>query len=209
MTTPEDVQAFYTGSNTHKKNIAAWSGWMANKVFAHGVGFLPSEPWRAFRKCIDPFFSNGTAIKELPRISQSARDFVSQLSSSDDTALKGGVGGVVVTAPVAFAPFPLLETAKLFFGEMTPTEATEFLEISKTFGKVFRALLMTGLFRSKFLYWVHTPYEYWITIRYLRQFEKFAMTLSQDRAAQSDVPITQLWKCVEEGLITRSQVREF
>lgn len=183
---------------------------MANKVFAHGVGFLPSQPWREFRKCIDPFFSNGTAIKELPLISQSAREFVSQWSYRDNNIpSEGGGGGVTVTAPIAFAPFPLLETAKLFFGEMTATEAAEFLDISKTFSKVFLALLMTGLFRSRLLYWVHTPYEYWITMKYSRQFEKFAMRLSQDRAAQSNLPITQLWKCVDEGSITKGQVCEF
>jgi hypothetical protein len=104
-------------------------------------------------------------------------------------------------------PFPLLETSRVFFGEMEDTEKAELLEIGGIYSKALLLLFENGPFRRWLGYWMHTPTEYKATKEFLNRWDSFNDKIAQARQNRNDLPITQLWKHVHQGTITQKEVR--
>ncbi|KAJ5750795.1 cytochrome P450 monooxygenase GliC2 [Penicillium manginii] len=205
ITTPEDVAKFYQDANSHNKTFHRRSGWVTNSVLGEAVGFVSGDRWRVFQKILDPLVSNSVAVKHIPRINQAGSEFVASIPNVRID--KGGANDpLIISAARTFMPFPLLETSRVFFGEMEDTEKAELLEIGGIYSKALLLLFENGPFRRWLGYWMHTPTEYKATKEFLNRWDSFNDKIAQARQNRNDLPITQLWKHVHQGTITQKEL---
>jgi hypothetical protein len=205
ITRPEHVATFYKDANTHVKKFGHRSGWIVNTVLGKSVGFSHGERWRVMRKCLDPFMTNGVAMKQVSRINRAGQDFVARIGTS---AINKDAGDdfILIKAASTVMPFPLLETTRVLWGELDDAEKNTLLDIGQIYLGATSTLPENGFFRWGLGYWMYSRSEYGVTTEYKRRWEAFNKQIYEARRNQLDLPIMQLWSHVEKGTLTKDEV---
>ncbi|KAI0130227.1 cytochrome P450 [Xylariales sp. AK1849] len=205
ITTPEDVAKFYRDANTHTKTIGHRGGWLVNSVLGECVGFSKGGRWRAMRKCLDPFMANSVAVKQVPRINRAGQEFIARIGDSAINKDKSD-DFILINAARTVMPFPLLETTRVLWGDMSDAEGRTLLDIGQVYLKASKKLFEDGFFRWGLGYWMHTRAEYAYTREYLRRWEAFNRQILETRRDQPELPIVQLWKHVDNRTVTKNEL---
>jgi hypothetical protein len=202
------VAKFYKDANTHTKTFGHRSGWVVDTVLGKSVGFSSGERWRVMRKCLDPFMTNGAAMKQVSRINRAAQDFVARIGNS---AINKDTGDdfILIKAAVTVMPFPLLETTRVLWGELDEPEKTTLLDIGQLYLGATTTLAVNGFFRWGLGYWMYSRDEYSVTKEYKHRWETFNRQIYEARRNQPELPIMKLWDHVEKGTLTKDEVRKF
>lgn len=169
------------------------------------VGFINGERWRAVRKCVDPLLTNKIAMSQLAQINQSGVEFVARIKETRIDR-SGSHTQFTVNAAKTLMPFPLLETTRIFFGDLTGEEQKEMWDIGQIFMLISITTLRAGLSRTAPTKLMYTPFQFGIGREYTKRWKAWNVKMREARSDRRQLPIMKLWQDVRAGKITETEV---
>ncbi|KAK8187538.1 cytochrome P450 monooxygenase GliC2 [Phyllosticta capitalensis] len=206
ITTPEDVANFFSDASQHRKTFTTRGGWALTNVMGHAVGFISGDRWREVRKSVDPLLTNTIAMRQMGQINRSGEEFVQRIRETRIDTGSDSDKSFVIDAAKSLMPFPLMETSRVLFGEMTDAEKKELWDIGQIFMLISITTLKAGLARTKPTRMMYTPFQYGIGLEYSKRWKAWNVMMRSARFDRPQLPIMKLWKDVAVGKITEDEL---
>ncbi|KAK8162603.1 cytochrome P450 monooxygenase GliC2 [Phyllosticta citrichinensis] len=206
ITTPEDVANFFSDASQHRKTFTTRGGWALTNVMGHAVGFISGDRWREVRKSVDPLLTNTIAMRQMGQINQSGQEFVETIRESRIDSGSDTDKSFVIDAAKTLMPFPLMETSRVLFGDMSAAEKKELWDIGQIFMLISITTLKAGLARRRPTRMMYTPFQYGIGLEYSKRWKAWNMMMRSARFDRPELPIMKLWRDVALGRITEDEL---
>ncbi|KAK0739370.1 cytochrome P450 [Apiosordaria backusii] len=199
ITKPEDIRTFHSDSVSHNKARSSNAGWMFHQLLGECMGLINGARWTALRNEFAPTYTHSAVHEKISIISNQARDYVNNLDPQQRPSFS-------LRTADAVSRFPFFCTATSIYGPLSDHEKEALWAIAQqSLAIMGKYVLSGGIYRSgRLSRWVAPA-----AVRELNTFqtawEEFNLEMYRTRREKGTVPIVELWRHMEEGLVTKDE----
>ncbi|KAK4153858.1 cytochrome P450 [Chaetomidium leptoderma] len=200
ITRPEDIRSFHSDSAAHNKARSSNAGWMFHQLLGECMGLINGPRWTALRNEFGPTYAHSAVVEKASILSVEAREYVDHLDPQRRPGFR-------LRAADAVSRFPFFCTATSIYGPLSSQEKDQLWSVAQqNLAIMGKYVLLGGIYRSGRLSRWLSP----ASVRELGAFqaawEEFNVRMFRTRREKRKlVPIVELWRHVEEGLVTKDE----
>ncbi|KAI1458185.1 putative cytochrome P450 oxidoreductase GliC-like protein [Annulohypoxylon moriforme] len=203
LTRHDHVEAVFNDSHKHTKAHANNSGYLMDRLLGSCLGLISGSPWNAVKSCVEAPFLHRSAITYITDMQEFTKSYIRALSEKNEMLREHGKLHPVRDLKL----LPFLFVARIVYGPLNAELERELRDIIPHREELFKSVIGGGITRFPIAQFLPLP-----AIRALHDFKKRWAEWS-DRAhayaleaEKAEIPIIGMYKCVDEGKMTREQL---
>ncbi|KAI1208208.1 putative cytochrome P450 oxidoreductase GliC-like protein [Annulohypoxylon truncatum] len=204
LTKHTHVETVFHDSNKHTKAHANDSGYLMDRLLGSCLGLISGSPWNAVKSGVEAPFLHRSASTYVTDIQDFTKAYMRALNAESEPLRDHGKLHPVHDLKL----LPFLFVARIIYGSLSAELEKELRELIPLREELFKSVVGGGITRFSIARFLPLP-----AIRALRDFKRrwaewndkaHAYALQTKRAEAT--PIIGMYRCVDEGTITREQL---